>query len=367
MAFYRYLFCDLVTNAVKAELPLTSVTYGQELNAAGSFSGHILLSDLRQNGYDIDAATTPSRTAVYVDRDGTIVWGGIIWSRTYDSDSQRLTVAGREFESYFEHRRITTNYIAPAGRDQFTVVQDLFNAAQAATGGNIGVVVPSITSGQTLASVLPIFAYEKRPVLDVCRELSRQASPYGFDFAIDCAYDTSGNIVKTLNLSYPRRGKVYVANSTNSPMIEMPGNMVSYSLPEDGNSVVNKMYGIGAGSNEGQYQSTYTDSGAIAAGYALLEGTTSLSQILNPTIVDSMTQAAQIAKATPVQVLNVVWDGYTDPTPGNFGTGDDFRIRITDARFSSTNNIVRRLAKFDVDAGESGPERISASFVTTEN
>jgi hypothetical protein len=25
------------------------------------------------------------------------------------------------------------------------------------------------------------------------------------------------------------------------------------------------------------------------------------------------------------------------------------------------------LAKFDVDAGESGPERISASFVTTEN
>jgi hypothetical protein len=278
-----------------------------------------------------------------------------------------MTFAGREFESYFEHRRITTTYVAPAGRDQFTVIEDLFNAVQGVTGGDIGVIVPTTTSGQTLASVLPIFAYERRPLLDVCRDLSRQEPPYGFDFSIDCAYDSTSAIIKNLRLSYPRRGKVYVANSTNSPMLEMPANIVSYEYPEDGNSVVNKMYGIGPGSNEGQYISTYTDSAQISAGYPVLEGSVSLTQILNPTIVDSMTQGAQVASKTPTVVMQVVWDAYTDPVPGSFGTGDDFRIRITDSRFPNTQEFIRRLARFSVEVGESGPERITGSFVVTSN
>ena len=315
MAFYRYLFCDLRTNEVLAELPLTGVTYAQELNAPGSFSGRLLISDIRQTGYDLVNTTKPSRTAVYIDRDGTIVWGGILWSRQYDSSTQSIVFAGREFESYYEHRRITTTYVAPAGRDQFTVVEDLFNAVAGVTGGDIGVVIPTTTSGQTLTSVLPIFAYERRPVLDVCRELSRQESPYGFDFSIDCAYNSSGVIVKNLNLSYPRRGKVYAPNSANTPMLELPGNMVSYTYPEDGNAVVNKMYGIGPGSNEGQYIATYTDSAQITAGYPVLEGSVSLTQILNPTVVDSMTQASQQAQKNPVVVMQIVWDAYTDPVP----------------------------------------------------
>jgi hypothetical protein len=41
---YRYLLADLVTNEIIAELPLTGVSFTQQLNQAGTFQGHLLLS-----------------------------------------------------------------------------------------------------------------------------------------------------------------------------------------------------------------------------------------------------------------------------------------------------------------------------------
>jgi len=45
---YRYLFADLLTNSIIAELPLTGVAFGSQLNQAGTFQGHVLLSGKRR-------------------------------------------------------------------------------------------------------------------------------------------------------------------------------------------------------------------------------------------------------------------------------------------------------------------------------
>jgi hypothetical protein len=108
---YRYLFADLRTNDILAELPLTNVTFSQVLNTPGAFSGEILASDIRESAYDIVGSTEPARTAVYVDRDGVLIWGGIIWLRTWDTDTQKFGFQAREFGSYFERRRITENFM----------------------------------------------------------------------------------------------------------------------------------------------------------------------------------------------------------------------------------------------------------------
>ena len=50
---YRYLFADLVTNDILAEIPLTNVNFTQSLNTPGSFTGSILGSDANEQGYDI--------------------------------------------------------------------------------------------------------------------------------------------------------------------------------------------------------------------------------------------------------------------------------------------------------------------------
>ena len=96
---YRYLFVDLLTNEIIAELPLTGVAFTQQLNQAGSFSGHILLSGLNDPAtgvtsatYNVLNATIPAKTGIYVDRDFPIgdayklLWNIIDYCRKFKSD-----------------------------------------------------------------------------------------------------------------------------------------------------------------------------------------------------------------------------------------------------------------------------------------
>ena len=279
---YRYLFADLLTNQIYAELPLTGVSFGQELNTAGSFSGSLLLTDVKIDSYNIASYTNPARTAIYVDRNGTIVWAGVLWARDYDSSSQKITFQAREFESYFEKRRIATTYTATAV-DQFTVVEDLFNQVQAVSGGNINVVIPTNTSGVLVTKTYN--DYEQKPLTEAVYELSR--SNTGFDWNIDVSYDSSYNIVKTLELAYPRRGTAMVANSVNNIVLEFPGSIIAYKYPEDGSSIATKMYGVGSGSGPGKVLSAQTSAAQLAHGWPLIEQSVSYTDYSDQTLPGS--------------------------------------------------------------------------------
>ena len=221
---YRYLFADLLTNVIIAELPLTGVSFGAQLNQAGTFQGHILLSGIDTVGFNIANATIPAKCAVYVDRDGVLVWGGVIWNRSYQSSSQTLSLSAREFESYFERRRITSDQVFTTV-DQLTIAQNLISLAQGVTYGNIGVTVGVETSGVLLSRTY--YNYEKKTYYSALQDLSRAEN--GFDFNIDVAYDGSGTPTKTLSLGYPSIGTTYSATDPKAFLFEFPaGNVVEY-------------------------------------------------------------------------------------------------------------------------------------------
>jgi hypothetical protein len=355
---YRYLFADVLTNSVLAELPLTGVSFGKTLNAAGSFSGSLLLSDLREDVYAIADNTTPGRTALYVDRSGTIVWGGIVWGRQYQSEGQRIDFQAREFESYFEKRRILTTYSA-SSVDQLQVAKALVDQVQAVASGNIGITVPSLTSGVLVSKTYN--SWDQKPLVESLYELSRADN--GFDWNIDVSYDSSFNIVKNLDLAYPRRGTVYAAGLTTVPVLEFPGNVVSYTYPEEGGSIANTMLGVGSGSGEGKYLSTATSATQITAGWPVLQQSVSLTDYSDQTLLANMTLAHLNAAVNPIVVMQVVTEAYNDPVLGSFRQGDDVRVRIRDPRFPDGIDIVRRIANFTVQPGESGPERITFNLV----
>jgi len=100
---YRYFACDLMTNELLVELPFKSVSYSRSLNEAGVFSGDIAVTEDTYN-LSLYENTLPAKTALYITRDGVCVWGGIIWSRTYDIVGKVLSVSGAEFTSYLHHR-----------------------------------------------------------------------------------------------------------------------------------------------------------------------------------------------------------------------------------------------------------------------
>lgn len=103
VAEYRYFAYDLLTNELLAELPLTGVSYSRSLREAGSFSGSIVANENTFN-LNLYANTLPGKTAIYVTRNGVCVWGGIIWSRSYNIVDKTLEISGSEFTSYLYKR-----------------------------------------------------------------------------------------------------------------------------------------------------------------------------------------------------------------------------------------------------------------------
>jgi hypothetical protein len=102
---YRYFLTDLLSNAVISEIPFKGVSYQRVNRRAGEFSGDIPFIEATK-GLDIYEATMPGRTGLYVMRNQVCVWGGIIWSRTYNVESKTLSVSASEFTSYFYHRNL---------------------------------------------------------------------------------------------------------------------------------------------------------------------------------------------------------------------------------------------------------------------
>jgi hypothetical protein len=102
---YRYFLTDLLTNNIISEIPFKSVSYERTNKKAGTFSGTIPYIPAT-SGLNLYESTMPGRTGLYIMRNDVCVWGGIIWSRTYDVVSRELKVDGAEFMSYFYHRNV---------------------------------------------------------------------------------------------------------------------------------------------------------------------------------------------------------------------------------------------------------------------
>jgi hypothetical protein len=360
MTQYRYLFADLITNQILGELPLTGVSFTQQLNQAGALQGHLLLSGINAAGLNVDASTTPGRVALYVDRNDILVWGGIIWGRDYNSASQTLSIQAREFESYFERRKITST-VAYTNTDQLTIAQNIVRNAQSVPYGDIGITVGSETSGVLISRTY--YGYELKQVYSALQDLSR--SQTGFDFNITVAYDGDANPTKTFKIGYPRLGTAYSATNPSIPMFEMPGNVVEYSYPEDGSIAANTIYALGAGSNEGKLIMTATDSTKTSSGWALLEDDANYSDITDSVYLGNLATGQVNSVSYPPTVIKVVVPAYQSPEFGTYVIGDDARLRITDNRFPNTLDAVYRIVGFNVQPGEDGPERVTITLTNT--
>lgn len=339
MAKYTYYAYDLVTNSALAELPLSNVKFSRILNGAGGFSGTLKLGDKKVTNLNPIPSTVPTRTALYVDRDGVLVWGGIIWNRgPYRPSTQSFTLGGLEFWSYFQVRTKTSRYIvdtkAYAQQDQLFIARDLINYAQAKSGGNIGIVVNNETSGVLRDRTYN--SYDFTPVGQAVEQLSAVLN--GFDFSIEVAY-VNGVPTKTFVPSYPRRGNSAV---TSGLIFEYPGNMIDYSWPEDGTEQANTAYAIGLGQGATMLRSSSSIPALLDAGYPLLEYLDSYKNVGVQAELDGHAMADVRARAyfdaDPTHVSGVTLPEIyaradADPVLGSYGTGDDVRLRISDERF----------------------------------
>lgn len=108
---FRVYAYDLNTNTKITELPAKGLTFDGRLNDSGSISFVLNLS--RPEVASRVAPLLPyngSPFAVYVDRDGLLVWSGIIWTWNYSRASGDLSMQGKDFNSYFAQRKLAADY-----------------------------------------------------------------------------------------------------------------------------------------------------------------------------------------------------------------------------------------------------------------
>ncbi len=361
---YRYLFADLLTNTILAELPITGVSFTQQLNTAGTFTGHLLLSGVNAAGLNVANGTIPGRTAIYVDRNNELVWGGVIWNREYNSADQTMTFQAREFLSYFERRRITAT-AAYTNVDQLQLAQTIISNAQGVANGNIGLQYNQDPASSNTSGVLvsrTYYGYEYKQVLSAVQDLAKQTS--GFDFEISVYYDGDGNPAKSFNTYYPKSGVTYSSTSTTAPVFQLPGNIVEYQYPEDGSIAANTIYALGAGSNEGKLIETATDPTKLTDGWPLLEDQANYSDITDSALLAGLAAGQITATSYPPTTLRVVAPPSQSPTFGTYEIGDEVRVIINDNRFPSTLDAIYRLVALSVTPGEDGPERVTLTLTT---
>lgn len=326
MAEWRYVARDLRTNAALAELPLTDVSFKEVLNGAGQFSATLPLTvsaatALAAEGSAaglLTGASQPERTALFIERNGVTVWGGIIWSRTRGK-GRPARLAGASLWSFFrtQHLRVAKTY---SGQDQLAIARDLINTAESVTGADIGVTVGSETSGVLRDRTYQ--AFEVKQIAEAVEQLA--ACDNGFDFAVEAGAGGA----RTQVLGYPRRGRV--AGSTGLAFVDGK-NLLDYEVVEDGTRSARIYTALGSGDGVDMRTSTITRTDLIDAGFPATSAVGSFKDVSVQATLDAHARAGVNARA----VTPTFWRVQVDPDDpesglGQFIAGDDVIVEIGD-------------------------------------
>lgn len=324
MATYTYIFCDLASNNELARLPLSGVSFSRSINEAGELSGSLFLgAEARRKRWKVatEVYPTPQR-AVYVDRDGVLVWGGYVDQRRPTSDGGAVEIIAKTFDAYLFRRHLKVDKVYDG--DQLGIVRDLVATMQAERGGNIGLTVTQNVCG--IRRAVDFQGNERRKFGDLLTSLAEAEG--GFEFTVDVFYGPGGKPVKQLTLGCPHLGSA----ATRHPL-SFPGNIAVHpEWPEDGTATANALDAIGAGEGSSMLILPGVSKAAadqLAAGHVLWEASTDHKSVGSETELRAHANADLEAAANGGVVPKFVLRGDMHPLFGTYFLGDHARARVT--------------------------------------
>jgi hypothetical protein len=371
---WQYLICDLVTGAVVDELPLTGVRMSKLVNGSGQFGATLRLGDLSVSQQrDAYALTRPVRNTVCAVRDGVPWWGGIIWASDYNSEQHTVTLAGADFWSYFDHRKVVevlptpplaTTYVAGLTYSQVAVEQNqlarnLVALAQSHTGGNIGITFDSASSGMTRDRTYQ--GYDLDYVGEALRELAAVID--GPDIRFDVAgFDGNGRPVRRMLTGTPRLGQ------TGTPhRWDYGANLDSFVWSSGGGAMANRAYAQGDGEERGSVIAVAADYTRIVDGWPLLETDDIYDGTVDPSVLQGHANAVLGALKLPLVTPTLIVRGDLTPNLSEWAPGDDAQMNVQAGHefFRTGLQITVRMLGVDVDVSDDGVEKATISCRST--
>ena len=362
---YRYTIHDLKTNVQLCDIPLTGVSYSKRLNDSGQASGTFTVTNrfattrLVRDPYD---ATMPGRRCLYVWRDDIPQWGGIIWTRRYNSRSRQVQIGCGDWWSYYDHRKVLPVLTLPVNPafdvakmslamgsiDQNLLARMLIYWAGLHAGGDIGVVVDSSLS--IWNADYTYRGYEMRDVGAALRELTNTLHGQDMIFDVGRALDAQGRPTRIFRQGAPHLGQ------QGSPWVwEYGGNLVEYDWPSDATRMATRTFAAGEGSVEGTPIAVSEDTTSYGS-WPLLEAEHAYTTVSDASILQSHADADQQAQQRPVVLAKLLVRGNMAPRVGEWSMGDDARVTITDDFHTNGLDTAMRIVAAEVRPPDQGQD-----------
>lgn len=331
---YRYYSADLLTGNVLAELPLYGVYANRQLSTTGNFNGTFKLGTGTYIDNDLLDATIPGKTAIYMERDGLLIWGGIVWSRTWAEESKTCGMTAQTFESYFDHIVIDSHFIMQ-NVEQTIIFRDLINALQAQVSSNIGLIqnTPYPTSGIERTVLIP--GYEYHFAQDVVSQLV--GTDDGFEYTIDVvASGTPDHPSKLVKVGYPT-----LSNPTSDLSYDYPGSISNFWWPESGTKGATKAVALGYGSGPTMYSGLAIDGDKLAEGYPAWWQVNSYKNIADRNLIGA--RARKDLETFGMPYVRGTFELKSDVGVGFTGwskLGDTVTARVESVRFLGGSKVI---------------------------
>lgn len=334
---YRYVFGTLGTERVIAEIPLFGTYMEMELNVGGRFDGTFNLDQTGKRNEDLIAATIPGQCWVVVERNGTPIWGGFVWSRTYQSQSKTCQIFAQHFQQYPQYQLIRNKFIR--SEEQQQILLDLWADMQTVQGRNINVNQPSILPATIVSRNIDIEASEFKFYGEVMSSFADGVN--GFDWTIDITKSGS-NYIKTLRTGYPTLG-----NPDPSRLIfDYPGSILNYYATESMPGAGTNVFMLGAGEGDSMLVYENVQRSMLDTGFPRWDVIVSRKDISSQSLIQAAGQQEGAVRKPPMLILKPTLKANKVPEFGSFGLGDACTLVINDARFPDTLNFQTRIVKW---------------------
>jgi hypothetical protein len=280
-----------------------------------------------------------------VERNGDLVWGGILWGRRYDFTEGAVELTAEGWWSYVRRRAIRNTRVY-TGWDQAAIAQDLVDVLPFyfSTGGDIGL----DTSGVVDTGVLRDRTYngfERKSIGEAVEQLG--AVEDGFDWHVATEWGPGGAPLVRFLVDYPAGGR------WSSHILELGTNVATMDVEEDASAMANVVDALGSGEGSDRLLWTLSE-GATRGDYPRLEVAPMWSDVTHINTLAGHADKELQLRRRPLLSARATLHSGAEPGIGSLVVGDIVRVlagRWVDADF----RIVGLAAQVD----ENGDEEVS--------
>lgn len=319
---FRFLVEDIISGVLLGEVPLSDAVMDDPLNRPGSLSASLPVDHPKATSEWLDEG----RRAIYVERDGVILFGGPLWGvdRPLGDRTLRLTVGG--WLGWFDHRQIWVDRTF-TNTDQFSIFKGLVDDAQdnavLGTGASLGITVTWSALSGVLRTRGEYLAHMTKNLGEALRQIA--ATEDGFDFSMVYALNpATDRIDKSIRLHYPRKGR------DTGFLFQTGGNITRWGVSRDAERMAWRVRGWGDGFESDRLRSVQI--AELQRGvYPMLDadirdgGSATEQATLDENTVETLARIDHPLRLPVVEVNPMLY-----PRFGDWATGDTVGLRIDD-------------------------------------